>query len=267
VTELLEGLILLLLLLASATTGLFVRPLLSAHHTTHETFDLMRLVSTMLLTFAAIVLGLLTTSAKNSFDQIGNDLRGLGSQLIRLDTLMREYGPETDPTRALLRRYTAAAIASSWADEPPPPGNYDLPKLVKTDSGNLTESPVLGDLLVAVELQLRRLAPEDSFHQRLAADTLSAFQTLTQRRWKLIEEAHSSISIPFYVVLVFWLVVVFATFGLSAPRNLLVYLMLGLGALSIASALFVILDLDAPIGGLFSVSSEPLRVALEHLNQ
>jgi hypothetical protein len=72
---------------------------------------------------------------------------------------------------------------------------------------------------------------------------------------------------PFYLVLVFWLAVAFASFGLSAPRNMIAFVMLGLGAVSIASAIFVIVDLDTPFTGLFSVSSQPLRHALAHLSR
>ena len=67
---------------------------------------------------------------------------------------------------------------------------------------------------------------------------------------------------PFYLVLAFWLVIIFASFGLSAPHNAVTYVTIGLGALSIASVVFVILDLDTPFTGLFMVSSEPLREAL-----
>ena len=56
---------------------------------------------------------------------------------------------------------------------------------------------------------------------------------------------------PFYVVLTFWLVILFASFGLSAPRNALSYITILLGALSIASVVYVILDLDTPFSGLF----------------
>ena len=120
-------------------------------------------------------------------------------------------------------------------------------------------------MLLQVESSLRRLEPQDAMHRQLASDAVNRFERLIERRWKLIGEAESAISLPFYVVLVFWLAVVFASFGLSAPRNLLVFVMLGLGALSIASAVFVILDLDAPFTGAFAVSSQPLRDALAHL--
>jgi hypothetical protein len=65
----------------------------------------------------------------------------------------------------------------------------------------------------------------------------------------------------------FWLAVVFASFGLSAPRNLLSYLTVTLGPLAIASAIYVIVDLDRPFDGIFSVSSQPLRDALTQLGQ
>ena len=71
-------------------------------------------------------------------------------------------------------------------------------------------------------------------------------------------DAAGSISTPFYIILVFWLVVVFASFGLSAPRN---------AGLSIASAIFVIIDLDRPFDGVFAASSQPLRDALTRLSR
>jgi hypothetical protein len=88
-----------------------------------------------------------------------------------------------------------------------------------------------------------------------------------QLRWQLIEEGGSSITTPFYVIVVFWLVIVFASFGLTAPRNALSYTAIALGALSIASVIFVILELDTPFDGLIVVSSQPLRSALDHLDR
>ena len=265
--ELATATVLLGILLGSSAVGLLVRPLLSERHWNRETSQLVALVSTMLVTFAALVLGLLTTSVKNSFDGVDQDVRGLGIELIQLDRTMREYGPETETARKLLRSYTAAAIASTWPDEPPPAGDYYPRQLPNSQNNSDLESVALGGMLNHVELELRRLQPEDAMHRRLASDCLNDFERLTQQRWKLIEEAHGSISVPFYAVLVFWLVVVFASFGLSAPRNLIVFITLGLGAVSIASAIFVILDLDTPFGGLFSASSQPLRDALMHLSQ
>jgi hypothetical protein len=97
-------------------------------------------------------------------------------------------------------------------------------------------------MLARLEIDRRQLEPQDPMHRRLALVILNQFERLSRMRWKLIEEAHTSISMPFYIVLAFWLVIVFASFGLSAPRNVLSYITILLAALSIASVIFVILD-------------------------
>jgi hypothetical protein len=261
------GMVVLLALLGSSAIGLFIRPFLAEHHRSRETIELIQLVVTMLVTFAALVLGLLTNSVKLSFDTVGNDLRGFAVELIRLDQLLREYGNQTDSARGLLRSYTATVIATTWTEEPSPPGDYYPKHLPQNASDVHLESSTLGDMLARVEHEIRQMAPQDQMHRQLASDCLKQLERLTESRWKLIEEAHSSISIPFYFVLVFWLVVVFACFGLSTPRNALSYITIVLGALSIASAIFVILDLDTPFDGILAVSSQPMRDALAHMNR
>ena len=267
-SELSGAAILLLILLGGSALGVFVRRFLSERHRSPETNDLIRLVVTMLVTFAALVLGLLTSSVKASFDTVDTDLRGVAIQLIQLDRSLRIYGSETMPARTLLRSYTAAKIAATWTSEPSPTGNY----YPRTPAGSATdmekiEDTSLGQMLSEVEADLRNLEPRDPMHRQLSLTILNQFEQLMRMRWKVIEEAHNSISTPFYIVLAFWLVIVFASFGLSAPRNLLSYITIMLGALSIASVIFVILDLDTPFSGLFMVSSQPMRDALAQLNR
>ena len=266
-SELLDAAILLLILLGGSVLGVFVRRFLSERHRSQETTDLIRLVVTMLVTFAALVLGLLTSSVKASFDTVDNDLRGLAIQLIQLDRSLRLYGGETLPARELLRSYTAAKIATTWTSEPAPPGNYYPNNPPRSPSDEAIENASLGQMLTEVETDLRDLQPLDPMHRRLSLTSLNQFEQLMRIRWRVIEEAHNSISMPFYIVLAFWLVIVFASFGLSAPRNVLSYITIMLGALSIASVIFVILDLDTPFNGLFMVSSQPMRDALAQLSR
>ena len=266
-SELSDAGILSLILLGGSALGVLVRPFLSEHHRSQETTDLIRLVVTMLVTFAALVLGLLTSSVKASFDSVDEDLRSFAIQLIQLDRSLRQYGEEADPARAVLRSYTAAAIATTWTTEPPPPGDYYPKQVSPPSSSGSIESASLGDMLARIELDLRRLEPQDPPHRRLLTVSLDQCERLIRMRWKLIEEAQNSISMPFYIVLAFWLVIVFASFGLSAPRNALSYVTIVLGALSIASVIFVILDLDTPFSGIFMVSSQPMRDALVELSR
>jgi hypothetical protein len=121
--------------------------------------------------------------------------------------------------------------------------------------------------LARIETHLRGLQPQDRMQGHLVVTALNQYEAMMRTRWKLIEEAHSSISPPFLIVLALWLGIVFASFGLSAPRNLLSYVTIFLGALSIASVIYVILDLDTPFSGAFMVASQPMRDALAEMNR
>ena len=88
-------------------------------------------------------------------------------------------------------------------------------------SGSYLESSVMEDMLAQLERHIRQLEAHDPMHRRLAGTSIAQFERLIHSRWQLIEEAGSSISTPFYIVLVFWLAVVFVSFGLNAPRNLI----------------------------------------------
>ncbi len=220
-----------------------------------ETVDHIRLVISILVTFTALVLGLLLSSAKGSYDAFDNRLRALAGSITELDQRLRQYGDETAPIRANLRAYLAGAIADTWRDEPRP---YETAEGV--------ERAPLGNLLIEIDTAIRKLEPADPFHAGLA-NLLEAKSTelLGQRRLA-IETVHETISIPLLAAMTAWLAVVFGVFGLTAPRNAVVYTTIILCALSFASAIFFILDFDKPLTGIIPVSSEPAREALRHLD-
>ncbi len=78
----------------------------------------------------------------------------------------------------------------------------------------------------------------------------------------MIEQARASISQPFYWVLMLWLVILFASIGLTAPPSPVTVIVVVLSVTSIVSAVFVIQDLDMPYGGLFGIPSTSMRQAL-----
>jgi hypothetical protein len=266
-TELESASVVFLILLGATGLGVIVRPLLPEEHKATDTMQVLQLVVGMLVTFAALVLGLLTASAKTVFDTNTDDIRAYATQLIQLDDTLRQYGVDGDAPRQLLRAYTAAAIASTWVNEPRPAGNYY--PLIDASEGNPRnlDSHKLGDMLGQAQRDMRQTQPRDAFHQKLAAEALAQFDRLLEQRWKLVEESHGTISSPFDRILVFWLTIVFLSFGLIAPRNALSLVTITLGALSIASALYVILDLDTPFTGAIIVPSQPLRDALAYLSR
>jgi hypothetical protein len=124
------------------------------------------------------------------------------------------------------------------------------------------ESQVLGAIINDAGRMLRRLDPADSLHQHLQSVCEQQYADLIKSRWTVIEQARPSFSPPFYWVLVFWLVILFASIGLTAPANPVTVIVIALSAISISAAMFVIIDLDQPYGGLFGIPSTAMRHAL-----
>lgn len=262
--ETIIGALLFLLLLLSSAFGLFLQGRLAERHRTRETVDAIRLVISILVTFTALVLGLLTSSVKTAFDDFGGRLRGYGADIIALDERLREYGEPADSVRAMLRTYVAAALADTWPDEPAPTGSYPT-HLTAMGPGSI-EAEELGALLMRIDGAIRRLEPADKFHQQLAAQLVERMTETLEVRWRLIETAQSTVSWPLLGLMTSWLVMIFAVFGLSSPRNKVIYATIFLCALSISSAVYMILELDSPLTGWVVVSSEPLRDALRHID-
>jgi hypothetical protein len=246
----------------SASLGFFIHSRLSEKHRTPESIALVQITITLLVTFTAIVLGLLTTSVKAGFDTAYNARGDDAAQIAQLDRCLRDYGPETTPTREQLRGYVAAVIASTWPGEPHPQGlAYPDPAKMPT----LGESPLLSDVLSDVGRGVRGLKPTDAYHATQMAACVQQYADLLNARWKVIEGARPSITPPFYWVLVIWLSILFGSFGLTARPNALVAAITVLSALSITIAVFVILDMDEPYGGLFGVPSTAMRNALDDM--
>ena len=90
---------------------------------------------------------------------------------------------------------------------------------------------------------------------------------IAQSRWLLFSQKGSSVPTPFLVVMVAWLTLILASFGLFAPPNATAFITLLVCALAVSSAIFLILELDRPFDGIIQISSAPLRNALAQLGK
>jgi hypothetical protein len=246
-------------LVVSAGIGSYMRIRLPAPHRSSETIDFLRIVTALLVTFAALVLSLLLAAVRSSYDTAYRDRAHYAASLAELDQCMRDYGPDLSDARAKLHAYTAAVIVSTWPGEPAPkgiaiPDTKGIPRL--------GEAPSLATLMNGIGLEIAALSPADTIHKSLTARCSEDFANVMAARWTVIEDVHGSLSPPFAAVLIFWLMLVFLSFGLQAPRNLLAALVIGIAIVSVTSVMFVILDLDLPYGGLFGISSHTMRLAL-----
>ena len=234
--------------------GMFLRGVIPKHHLSDESRDVLKLGTGMIATLAALVLGLLISSAKGSFDAMNTGLLQSGSKVILLDRVMAQYGPETREARDQLRRSVASVIERIWSEE--------------RKGQTQTNVPDSKARLEAVQDKLRQLTPQNDAQRWLRSRALEVSGDIAESRWLLVEqEGHSSLPMPFFVMLVSWLVIIFFSFGLLSPRNATVIFVLLFCALSAAGSLYLIQELDRPYGGLIAISDAPLREALSYLGR
>ncbi len=119
----------------------------------------------------------------------------------------------------------------------------------------------------ALQTALLKVTPTTDAQRQLFAAAQQICGDLRQGRWRLIEHAQSVLPLPSLVVLLFWLTMLHVSFGLLAPRNPAVIIVLLISALSASDAILIILEMNHPLQGTVKVSSAPLRKALEDLGQ
>jgi hypothetical protein len=239
--------------LGGALGGLALRGILPARYFDEDARDTVKLGVGLIATMTALILGLVTASAKSAFDAADAAVKHVAADALSLDRALARYGPETAAHRATLRRGVTERVEAIWRR----PGAQPL-RL----GGAGTAQPV--EHLAA---QVSALVPRTDEQRWLQARALDLIESTLERRWLVIAGLGTSIPGPFLVMLMFWLTVTFGSFGLFAPRNPMVMVVLGLCALSVAGAVFLILELDGPFDGLVVVSPDPLRYALSHLGE
>jgi len=234
-----------------ALLGMFLRVSLPEHHLSTDSKDFVKLGMGLIATMAALVLGLLIASAKNSYDIQRSELTQISASIIVLDRLMSNYGPETKEARDLLRRSVVQTLGQMWPEH-------------RSQAAQL-EPAVSSDALYD---KIYRLSPHNEDQRLLKSQALTITLNLRQTRWLEVEQREGS-SIPKAVlaVLIFWLAIIFVSFGLFAPPNSTVLAVLFVCVLSVSGAIFLILELDRPFEGLIRIPSAPLRDALMRLGQ
>lgn len=229
--------------------GVLLRRALPKHHLSKELQDVVRLGVGLIATIAALVLGLLIAAAKGSFDTQSGQVKQITADLILIDNLLSLYGPETQPIRAEMRAAIGPLVDRIWSE--------------KKANGRATFMP--GARAEDVYLSIQSLVPSNDLQRSLQSRAVQISTDFAQTRLLLFVEFDNLVPVPFLAILVFWLVIIFASFSLFSELNLTVFTFLSLFAFSASCALFLILELSQPFTGLMAISNEPLHVALRPL--
>ena len=231
-------------LVGAALLGRRVHRYLPEDHLSADSRDAVKLAMGLVATMTALVLGLLVSSAKGTYDTARSEVIQMAAKVAFLDRALALYGPEATEARGELRAAVTDAVGRIW------PVDQNGP-------AQLAPNRQAGD---ALYLAFQRVSPHDDAQRALKVD-------LGELRSLLVAQSTPSISKPMLIILVSWLVVIFFGFSLIAPPNATTTLALVASAFSVACAVFLILELDHPFGGLIHIPSEPLINVLTQLSK
>ena len=227
--------------------GIFAARILPAHHLSDSSASAVKLLATVVVSLTSLVLALMLSSANNSFAVNAGIVKKLSSDLIHLDHLLRTYGPEANEARANLRAYTTKKNE----------------ELFPTSAMSAPTDRETSDRLDALLDSILSLAPADRRHTALVEQALGITSSIYAERWLLWENPGTTVPPQFLFVLIFWLFLIFVSFGMFAPANLTVIASFLLSSLAVAGAILMILDMGDPMHpGWVQVSSEPMRRAI-----
>jgi hypothetical protein len=234
------------LTLGGIVLGALLRSTLPQHHLSKESQDVVRLGVGLIATIAALVLGLLIAAAKGSFDTRSGQVKQITADVILIDALLEQYGPEALPIRSEMRKVIGPFADRLWHEKP-------AAAAAPFAMNAATES---------VYVAIQALSPRNDLQRSLQSRAAQVSTDLAQTRLLLFAESDSAIPAPFIAILAFWLIIIFASFSLFAALNVTVFTFLSLFALSASCAIFLILELSEPFTGLLMIPSAPLRNAL-----
>lgn len=234
-----------------AIFGMLLRALLPQQHLIAESKDVVKMGMGLVATMSALVLGLLVSSAKNSYDVQNTELTEMSAKVVLLDRILAHYGVETKESRDLLRASVVRILDSLSSKE--------------SQSTFQTEAPHVDSEVIFDKIQA--LSPKNESQRAIKTQALTLMLNLGETRWLQYAQGANSVTMPFLVILVFWLSTLFISFGLFAPANGTVVGSLLVSALSVSSAIFLILELYTPYAGLITVSIRPLGAALTQLGR
>jgi hypothetical protein len=237
-----------------ALLGLFLRTVLPGHHLNADAKEAVKLGAGLVATLTALVLGLLISSSKDSFDATSTMLTQGGAKILMMDRVLAGYGPEAKEIRGLLKGFLGARIAQVWPE-----------KIKNRPGSDFSGRPIE---MEDVKIALRNLVPQSDVQRSLQMQATQISDELLQLRWLLFEQLQTSLPPVLLGVLVFWATILFVCFGLLAPRNGTLIVVFFVCAISVAGAIFLILEMEKPLtGGAMKISSKPLVKTLERLGK
>ena len=206
----------------------------------------------LVATLTALVLGLLIASANSSFYTQAAEMQEVATKIVQIDHMLALYGPETREARDVLKQIVVAVHRKVWPTDDGQSANLD-PALNRNQADIFFQ-------------KLESLSPKTEAQRSAQAAVLQLGTSLAQTRMLMFEQLGSPIEWPLLVILIFWVSVLFLGFGMLARLNITIAVALMVGALSVSSAVFLMLELSQPYQGIMRIPDTAFRSVLAHID-
>lgn len=228
--------------------GMWIGPRLPERQRDTDTKTAVAVSMTMVSTLTALVLGLLLSVSNDTFRGNQEQVMSTSSDLIRMDHLFRLYGADAEEARTLLRRYATAMQQDLF----PADGHRS----------NVENEATL-DIMAKAEDAAAKLTPETPTQHWLQPRIMETADTIVQEHYALVKQNLDEMPFSLIVLLILWLIVLFAGCGLYTPRHVTSIIVLLVTSGASAGAIFLMLELDTPNSGFVQLSAQPLQYAVE----
>ena len=250
----LVSILIFILILGAGLIGLWVHKRLPESQKDDSARSIVGQVAGIVSLLLALVLGTLVGTSFAFFGTQKIELETLSSQILLLDQALAQYGPEAKPARDKLKEAVQTAYDTFWGRGEPDP------KLLSVTLPLASAQ--------ATKAFLATLKPETDLQKQAIASANALAGQIEQGRVLMdLQVASHPVSPGLLIVLTIWSIVLFFGMGLFVKSNGLVLGAMTFGAVCVAFAIFLILELGLPYTGMFRVSGAALQVALETIDK
>ena len=241
-----------LCIFGGSLAGFFIQKYLPSHHLSKESQESVKVGAGLIATMAALILGLLVSSSKGTFDRVNALVNETAADVITIDRSLADLGPEAAPARVALREQVASVLTSVWPED-----------VKSVPGGSKAYMQHARARVIPFVKIISGLPTGDVAAQEYKSSALRIAADLAAKRSLISVESTSRLPTPLVVIPIFWITFLTFVYGLFAPRNATVTLVLFFCAVSIAGAIYLICEMSTPLDGSIKVPCQPFRTALE----
>ena len=237
----------------SGLLGLAIQKRLPQSHMSGGSKDMILAVIGLLTLLLALVLGTLVGNTYAFFANQKSELETMASRALMVDQALARYGPDAKPARDLMKEALAQAYDLFWRG-----ADFD-PAELRVDVALARWGPVAS--------ALDALDPTTAPQKEALAAAKANLALMEQTRLLMSLQLSSPVAWSLLTSVIFWSMFLFCGFGVLSGTNPTTIVALGLGAISVASAMFLILDLTQPYSGLFRIPASAMQQAIEAVDK